>query len=109
MPYTQVNAVSFVSDKSMFGKFATSSTIALSAGGQTYEVRFRGDEKARHVHDAVLARMLGVRLNDCPCVSAFHPARWRGVRGVGLTKAPVVAEALQGPGPHAPPHRDGFG
>ncbi len=60
VPYTRVNAVSFVSDKSMFGKFASSSTIALSAGGQTYEVQFRGDEKARHVHDAVLGRMLSV-------------------------------------------------
>ncbi len=38
VPYTRVNAVSFVSDKSVFGKFASSSTIALSAGGQIYEV-----------------------------------------------------------------------
>ncbi len=60
VPYTRVNAVSFVSDKSMFGKFASSSTIALSAGGQTYEVQFRGDEKAKHVHDAVLGRVLSV-------------------------------------------------
>jgi hypothetical protein len=59
VPYTRVNAVSFVSDKSMFGKFASSSTIALFAGGQTYEVQFRGDEKAKHIHDAVLGRMLG--------------------------------------------------
>lgn len=59
VPYTRVNAVSFVSDKSMFGKFASSSTIALSAGGQTYEVQFRGDEKAKQIHDAVLGRMLG--------------------------------------------------
>ncbi len=60
VPYARVNAVSFVSDKSMFGKFASTSTIALSAGGQTYEVQFRGDEKARQVHDAVLSRILGV-------------------------------------------------
>lgn len=60
IPYSRVNAVSYVADKSMFGKFASTSQIAISAGGQTYEVQFRGDEKAKAVHDGVLARMLGV-------------------------------------------------
>lgn len=54
IPYSTVNAVSFVSDKSMLGKFASSSSIALSVGGQTYEVEFRGEEKAKHAHDVVL-------------------------------------------------------
>ena len=58
VPYNRVNAVSFVSDKSMFGKFASTSQIAVSAGGHTHEVQFRGDEKAKFVHDAILSHML---------------------------------------------------
>ena len=54
IPYRQVQAVSFVSDKSMFGKFASSSTIAITSGGVVREATFRGDEKARYVHDTVL-------------------------------------------------------
>jgi hypothetical protein len=54
IPYSKVNAVSFVSDKSMLGKFASSSSIALSVGGTTYEIEFRGEEKAKHAHDVIL-------------------------------------------------------
>jgi hypothetical protein len=61
VPYSRVNAVSFVSNKSMLGKFASTSSIAVSAGGQTYEVDFRGDDKAKFVHDTVLSHMLEVR------------------------------------------------
>ena len=57
IPYSRINAVSFVSDKSVFGKFASTSEIAFSAGGKTYEVSFRGDGKAKHVHDLVLSRI----------------------------------------------------
>lgn len=57
IPYSRVNAVSFVADRSMFGKFASTSQIAVTAGGHTYEVAFRGDEKAKHVHDVVLWHM----------------------------------------------------
>jgi hypothetical protein len=60
IPFSRVNSVSFVADKSMFGKFASTSQIAISAGGQTHEVQFRGEEKAKVIHDAVLARMLGI-------------------------------------------------
>jgi hypothetical protein len=60
VPYNRVNSVSFVSDKSMFGKFASTSQIAVSAGGQTHEVQFRGEEKAKLVHDAILSHMLAV-------------------------------------------------
>ncbi|GAB3452266.1 PH domain-containing protein [Kineococcus endophyticus] len=60
VPYGKVTAVSYVSDKSMFGKFASSSSIAITAGGRVYEVDFRGDDKARYVHDLVLRRMLGI-------------------------------------------------
>lgn len=60
VPYNRVNAVSFVSNKSMLGKFASTSDIAVSAGGQTYEVSFRGDDKAKYVHDTILWHMLNV-------------------------------------------------
>jgi hypothetical protein len=58
IPYDRVNAVSFVSNKSMLGKFASTGSIAVSAGGQTYEVDFRGDEKAKHAHDVILWHMI---------------------------------------------------
>ena len=59
-PYSKVTTVSYVSDKSMFGKFASSSSIAITAGGKVYKVGFRGNEKARHVHDVVLRKALGL-------------------------------------------------
>ena len=57
IPYSKVNAVSFVSDKSMLGKFASSSSVALEVGGKTLEVEFRGEEKAKHAHDTILRLM----------------------------------------------------
>ncbi len=60
IPYSRVNAGSFVSDKSMFGKFASTSQIAVSVGGHTHEAQFRGEEKAKVVHDVILSRMLGI-------------------------------------------------
>lgn len=54
VPYGRVNAVSFVSDKSVFGKFASSSTLSISAGGKDYEVQFRGNDKALHAHNIIL-------------------------------------------------------
>lgn len=54
LPIRSVTAVSFVSDKSMFGKFASSATLAVTAGSTVYEATFRGDEKAKHVHDTIL-------------------------------------------------------
>jgi hypothetical protein len=58
IPYRTVQSVSFVSDKSMFGKFYSSSTIAITAGGTVREATFRGEDKARYVHDAILARLV---------------------------------------------------
>jgi hypothetical protein len=49
--------VSFVSDKSMFGKWASSSTLSISAGGKDYEVEFRGEGKAKYAHDLILFHM----------------------------------------------------
>ncbi len=54
IPYNRVNAVSFVSDKSMFGKFASTSSVAISVGPRDYEIQFRGEEKAKHAHDVIL-------------------------------------------------------
>lgn len=54
LPYKRIQSVSYVSDKSMFGKFVASSTVAISVGGTTYQVEFRGEEKARHAHDVIL-------------------------------------------------------
>jgi hypothetical protein len=58
IPYGRVTTVSFVSNKSMLGKFSSSSEIAIAVRGHTYEVEFRGDEKAKHVHDIVLWHIL---------------------------------------------------
>ena len=54
LPYKSIQAVSFVSDKSMFGKFVSSSTIAITAGGNVREATFRGEEKAKYIHDTIL-------------------------------------------------------
>lgn len=58
VPYGRITAVSFVSNKSMLGKFASTSEIAVSVSGHIYEVAFRGDAKAKHIHDVVLWYML---------------------------------------------------
>jgi hypothetical protein len=54
-----IQSVSYVSDKSMFGKFVASSTVAITVGdGKSHEVEFRGVEKARHAHDVILHYVL---------------------------------------------------
>jgi Bacterial PH domain len=57
IPYSRVNAVSFVSDKSMWG-FASTSSISVSAGCREYLADFRGEHKAKHVHDVILWHMM---------------------------------------------------
>jgi hypothetical protein len=58
IPYGRINSVSFVSDKSMFGKFSSTSTLAIDAGGRLYEVDFRGHERAKLAHDIILSHIL---------------------------------------------------
>jgi hypothetical protein len=58
VPYSRITSVAFVSDKSMFGKWASTSKISILAAGKTYEVELRGDGKARHVHNIVLWKIL---------------------------------------------------
>lgn len=57
VPYGRINAVSFISDKSMLGKLASSSSVAVTVGGATYEIEFRGQDKAKHAHDVMLGFM----------------------------------------------------
>lgn len=57
VPYRFISAVSFVADKSMFGKFYSTSSIAVCAGDTTYEVQFRGEDKAKYAHDLILWRI----------------------------------------------------
>ncbi|GEN80523.1 hypothetical protein [Actinotalea fermentans] len=54
IPIRAISAVSFVSDKSMFGKFASSATIAIQSGSTMREATFRGTDKAKHIHDTIL-------------------------------------------------------
>lgn len=58
IPYKRIQTVSFVSDKSMLGKFASTSTIAIAAAGTVYEASFRGEDKAKHTHDVVLHHIM---------------------------------------------------
>ena len=58
VPYSRITSVSFVSNKSMLGQFASTSSIAVTVGATTHEVDFRGDEKAQHCHDVILSHMI---------------------------------------------------
>lgn len=54
IPYNKISAVSVVSNKSLAGQFFSSGAIAIHVGTHTYEVEFRGDDKAHHVHNVIL-------------------------------------------------------
>ena len=56
VPYRAVSSVGFASDK----EFLTSgtSTVVVTYSGGSMEATFRGDDKARYVHDVVLHRIL---------------------------------------------------
>ena len=58
LPYNRIGSVSFLSNKSMLGKFASTGSIAVTVGSVVHEIDFRGDEKARHCHDVILWHML---------------------------------------------------
>ena len=58
VPYSRVHAVSFVANKSLLGKFASTSEVSILVSGEQHECEFRGHDKARLVHDTILARML---------------------------------------------------
>jgi hypothetical protein len=54
VPYSKVTSISVVSNKSWAGSFFSSGTIAINVGTHTYEVEFRGDQKAHHVHNVIM-------------------------------------------------------
>lgn len=58
IPYSKINNVSFVSDKSVMGKFFSTSSISISSGGREYVVDFRGEDKAKHSHNVILWQMM---------------------------------------------------
>jgi Bacterial PH domain len=58
IPFSQITSVSFVTNKSMFGRLASNSAIAIHTASKTYEVEFRGENKGKHVHDIVLWKIL---------------------------------------------------
>jgi hypothetical protein len=59
IPYSKINNVSFVSDKSVMGKFFSTSSISILSGGRDYAVDFRGEDKARHSHNIILWHLVG--------------------------------------------------
>lgn len=54
IPYGKITSVSVVSNKSWGGQFFSTGTIAIHVGTHTYEVEFRGSDKAHHVHNVIL-------------------------------------------------------
>lgn len=55
IPFSRITSVSVLSDKSIMGKFFSSSSIAVTvSGAKTHEAEFRGEEKAAHVHNVIL-------------------------------------------------------
>jgi Bacterial PH domain len=54
LPYAKITSVAVVANKSWAGNFFSSSSIAVNAGTNMYEVEFRGHDKAHHVHNVIL-------------------------------------------------------
>jgi hypothetical protein len=55
IPYSRITSVSVVSNKSMMGRFFSSSSLAVTvSGAKTHEAEFRGEEKAGHIHNVIL-------------------------------------------------------
>lgn len=58
IPFSKVITVAYVSDKSIFGSFVASSSIAIQTSGKLFTATFRGDDKARLAHDIILNYVL---------------------------------------------------
>jgi hypothetical protein len=54
IPYTKITSVSVVSNKSWAGSFFSSGSIAVHVGTHSYQVDFRGEQKAHHAHNVIL-------------------------------------------------------
>lgn len=61
VPYKNIRSVSMLSNKSVMGRFASTSSIGIDTGGSIKEADFRGDEKARHAHDLILWNVLNTK------------------------------------------------
>ncbi|MCZ2403117.1 PH domain-containing protein [Paenarthrobacter sp. Z7-10] len=61
VPYRNIRSVSMLSNKSMMGRFASTSSIGIDTGGSVKEADFRGDDKARHAHDLILWNVLNTK------------------------------------------------
>lgn len=57
IPYGNIRSVSLLSNKSWAGEFFSSSSVALTAGPDTYEAEFRGTDKAHRVHAVILEHL----------------------------------------------------
>jgi hypothetical protein len=57
LPYSKITSVAVISDASLVGRFFSSSSIALTVGSVVYDIEFRGQDKAHHVHNVVLWHM----------------------------------------------------
>ena len=54
IPYSKISSVSVVSNKSWAGSYFSTGSIAVHVGTQTYEIDFRGSDKAQHAHNVIL-------------------------------------------------------
>ncbi|GAA0363206.1 hypothetical protein GCM10009530_11050 [Microbispora corallina] len=54
IPYAKITSVSAISNKSFAGSFFSSGSIAINVGTHVYEMDFRGEQKAHHVHSVIL-------------------------------------------------------
>jgi hypothetical protein len=61
IPYRNIRSVSMLSNKSVMGRFASTSSIGIDTGGGVKEADFRGDDKARHTHDLILWNVLNTK------------------------------------------------
>ena len=54
VPYSRIQSVSVLSDKSWTGAFFSTSSIAIATSSAVHTVEFRGTEKAHHAHNLIL-------------------------------------------------------
>lgn len=59
IPYSRINSVSVLSDRSWTGSFFSSSSIAVATSHAVHLVEFRGADKAHHAHNLILWHMIG--------------------------------------------------
>jgi hypothetical protein len=58
VPFKQIRTVSMVSNKSWAGSFFSSSSVAIDVGGTSHIAEFRGQDKARHIHNLILWHLI---------------------------------------------------